>query len=594
MLNKLFLFIMIFSAGSISLAQNEEASKDNQLLSESFQNEEERNQLEDKSSVLIAKVSVTEECDVIVAGGSLSALSAALTSAREGSKTCLIEPTDWPGGQMTNQGVSAIDEAWHTTDGGPVYQAARDKRNVNPELYKWITGVGNTGSCWVSRFCFEPLAILEKFIFPAIKSENNLKVFYNTVVKSVKTVPSKSSVQPMMITEVTGLQRKSTFAPGSRLSVDLARWYEIDAEKNVLTFKGIGSKIPIVIEATEWGEVLVLSGADYVQGIENVENDPSSQIAECGQSIVFPFVIKSISRDKNNDVEKIQIVDGTTGDHSLLTGSLGETSEKFKFSLAGYEWDKVWTYRRIYGKSKGFNINELSMQNWGQGNDYDQRTLLLSTEELNLDQWQGGVNIETLKGAEEKAFSFLAYLQETSPYSNFAQLELYKESMNSGSGLSQLPYMRDTRRSIGLHGFVLTSDYLKSHFSTQTKNISFSDRIAIGLYTFDVHLLKNSCKYPKYFLDLDHRSAIMYSLPLRALTNKKIANLIPTGKTMAQSFVVNASTRVHPTEFNLGVAAGVAAAFMSENNLKTTGELVLKYRDVVERVKKYQPLDWSL
>ncbi|MEM9492855.1 MAG: FAD-dependent oxidoreductase, partial [Myxococcota bacterium] len=55
-----------------------------------------------------------EECDVVVAGGSTAALAAALTSAEEGAVTCLLEPTDWPGGQLTAGGTSAIDFAWHS------------------------------------------------------------------------------------------------------------------------------------------------------------------------------------------------------------------------------------------------------------------------------------------------------------------------------------------------------------------------------------------------------------------------------------------------------------------------------------------------
>ena len=48
-------------------------------------------------------------CDVIIAGGSTAAFAAALSSAHAGVKTCLIEPTDWVGGQLTASGVPAVD-----------------------------------------------------------------------------------------------------------------------------------------------------------------------------------------------------------------------------------------------------------------------------------------------------------------------------------------------------------------------------------------------------------------------------------------------------------------------------------------------------
>lgn len=51
------------------------------------------------------------QCDVIVIGGSVAGLSAAVTSAKEGARTCLLSPTDMLGGQMTSNGIPALDFA---------------------------------------------------------------------------------------------------------------------------------------------------------------------------------------------------------------------------------------------------------------------------------------------------------------------------------------------------------------------------------------------------------------------------------------------------------------------------------------------------
>ncbi|MEO6746297.1 MAG: FAD-dependent oxidoreductase, partial [Caldimonas sp.] len=53
------------------------------------------------------------ECDVLVAGGGMGGVAAALAAARRGCRTCLIEETDWLGGQLSAQGVSALDEHEH-------------------------------------------------------------------------------------------------------------------------------------------------------------------------------------------------------------------------------------------------------------------------------------------------------------------------------------------------------------------------------------------------------------------------------------------------------------------------------------------------
>ncbi len=49
-------------------------------------------------------------CDIVVAGGSLASLAAAITAANASSAhVCFLDPTDWPGGQLTASAVPAID-----------------------------------------------------------------------------------------------------------------------------------------------------------------------------------------------------------------------------------------------------------------------------------------------------------------------------------------------------------------------------------------------------------------------------------------------------------------------------------------------------
>ena len=53
----------------------------------------------------------TWECSVIVVGGSLGGVAAASHAMQSGAKTCLIELSPWLGGQISSQGVSAVDES---------------------------------------------------------------------------------------------------------------------------------------------------------------------------------------------------------------------------------------------------------------------------------------------------------------------------------------------------------------------------------------------------------------------------------------------------------------------------------------------------
>ncbi|CAF1654263.1 unnamed protein product, partial [Didymodactylos carnosus] len=63
------------------------------------------------------KRAVIDDCQLLIIGGSTAALGAALSAARY-TQTCLLEPTDWIGGQLTTESLAAPDFAWHKlTDG---------------------------------------------------------------------------------------------------------------------------------------------------------------------------------------------------------------------------------------------------------------------------------------------------------------------------------------------------------------------------------------------------------------------------------------------------------------------------------------------
>ncbi|MDP6259769.1 MAG: FAD-dependent oxidoreductase, partial [Rhodospirillales bacterium] len=96
----------------------------------------------------------------------------------------LIEETDWLGGQITSQGVSALDEHDYIEDFGGTrsyYQLRESIRNYyrelasDPELKEPL----NPGTCWVSRLSFEPriaLQTINSMLDPYIK-QGLLKIF---------------------------------------------------------------------------------------------------------------------------------------------------------------------------------------------------------------------------------------------------------------------------------------------------------------------------------------------------------------------------------------------------------------------------------
>lgn len=88
-------------------------------------------------------------CDVIIAGGSLASLAAAASAADYSPdvNVCYLEPTDWPGGQLTASAVPAVDFGPHNRDG---------PANVARSFASFLFGPSmpddvNLGDCWVSE-----------------------------------------------------------------------------------------------------------------------------------------------------------------------------------------------------------------------------------------------------------------------------------------------------------------------------------------------------------------------------------------------------------------------------------------------------------
>jgi len=309
----------------------------------------------------------------------------------------------------------------------------------------------------------------------------------------------------------------------------------------------------IVIDATELGDVLVTSNASFVQGTDSEVTLEMNDT--CGQCIVFPFYLQGAS------------------DLSDSNASLG-------YSLDNYTWEDVWTYRRASKQ------REISLQAWGgmegDGNDYPYSYHLQSRAKARAQLetgWRGGVNTSTLQQAEYYSLNYSKWYcaQGKAQIARIAGTE---------SGLSKVPYVRDTRRAVGLDGFRLTSAML----SNAEK---FPDRVAIGDYNaFDFHAMQR-CTLPTWAGKLQP-----YYLPLRALTSQDVPNLLVAGKTMAQTTSANSATRLHPVEWASGAAAGASAAYMLAMGFNNTAQVVSEclgpnYCRLQELIAAFHaPIEW--
>ena len=163
---------------------------------------------------------------------------------------------------------------------------------------------------------------------------------------------------------------------------------------------------------------------------------------------------------------------------------------------------------------------------------------------------------------ESRAFGWYHYYSARWNLSNSSRLhlgqprpELYldREATGTTTGLAKMPYLRDTRRSVGLDGFRLAYTSISNPSPSALFGVRFQDSVAIGSYAHDTHSISTvACHIPHYVNEAP--PAKPYYIPMRALTNDGAENLLVCGKTMATTFSANSATRLHPDEWSSGVA----------------------------------------
>lgn len=135
-------------------------------------------------------------CRVTINGGSVASFAAAVTAAAENVSTCLLEPTDWVGGQLTANGIPAVDfsREGYPSIFGSTYDT--DKSNMSPGFLRILQKLAppSYDTCWVSPYCFLPSNVVSNVLqqeLDAVKS--HLTVYYNTVPVTAHTSPVQGS-----------------------------------------------------------------------------------------------------------------------------------------------------------------------------------------------------------------------------------------------------------------------------------------------------------------------------------------------------------------------------------------------------------------
>ena len=288
------------------------------------------------------------ECEIFVAGGGFGGVATAYDALRLGRTVCMTEITDWIGGQVSAQGVSALDERplqRGDVTGETIFPSGYDEfRDRVRDAYD---GDPNPGRCWVSVLCFSPQVghqVLVDMLQPYVES-GQLHLFVDTVVSDVET-------EDNLVTAVQAIRHSPTrpeLEGGQRgdLSDYFLEWYDpepsADWDKQLITFVPPGdradSTVPwMVVDATETGELWPLADVPYLLGTDNIATywEPSAkdEVAPyCTQGFTYTFAMERTATPQYHVEPEFY----NSADHGRY----------YSFEQERFDFAAVFTYRRI-------------------------------------------------------------------------------------------------------------------------------------------------------------------------------------------------------------------------------------------------------
>lgn len=484
--------------------------------------------------------------DIAVIGGGVGGCAAALAAARMGKNVVLTEETDWIGGQLTSQAVPPDEHPWIEYFGcTSLYRQFREGVRDYYRRYFPITPVArsnlrlNPGNGRVSRLCHEPraaLAVLSHMMAPYVHSGRILLLLNHEAF--------------------------SCEVRGDRIEGVLVR--------NLATGNNVVIEAPMFIDATELGDLLPLSGTEYVVGAESRDetgephavsgpSQPHNQQAftYCFAMDYLPGTDNTIASPDDYGFWREYQADFWPDKQLSWTTRHPVTGEPFHHSLFPEpNCHALWYYRQILDKgifAPGTFASSITLVNWPQ-NDYWLGPICdVSTEEAKKHK----------QAAKNLSLSLLYWMQTEAPRHDggvgYPELRLRKDVVDTEDGLAKYPYVRESRRIKA--EFTVVEQHVASAIRGDLGAERFPDSVGIGCYRIDLHPSTNTVDY----IDI---GSWPFQIPLGALIPVRMENLLPGCKNLGVTHITNGCYRLHPVEWNIGEAAGYLAAYSTEKGLK--------------------------
>ncbi|NEZ62462.1 FAD-dependent oxidoreductase [Leptolyngbyaceae cyanobacterium CCMR0082] len=550
----------------------------------------------------------TWQCEVVVIGGSLGGVAAAYHAMEAGATTCLIELTPWLGGQISSQGVSAVDESLAMRadqNFSASWQAFKQEIAQQTVMLPEWTGKGDVtvdevNACWVGKLCFVPeagAAAAQAHLESVLPQSPESRWQTQTAFKGATFDDSGQEI--VAIHAVRRIPRRSNYIPTGRFSQALASWYSWSAdatfEKVSLRLEPPSGQRMMVIDATDTGEFVGWANLPHRLGSEAQTTTGEAHGSErdnpaCTQAFTYPFVIAL----NDDDGKSLTALDQMLQQEPPLYGA--HEHEK-QFDMEGFPFftgRSFFNYRRIVSTTRNdpFRatpvLGDMTMVNWNRGNDWTwmDPPLIFAADQIResgqQQNWLGGISAVALRHGEDHALLFARWLLETQSQPGFPLSYLMGDEayMGTQSGLSLIPYIREGRRILGRSAYG-DKAFLMREADLRTDQVGGRDftptTVAVTHYDIDIH----GCRYRNGAPSWEASSAPAkefvvrpVQIPLESMVPQEVNNLLMGGKSLAVSHIVNAVTRVHISEWGMGAAAGTTSAWLINRPNLTAADIV--------------------
>jgi hypothetical protein len=328
-----------------------------------------------------------------------------------------------------------------------------------------------------------------------------------------------------------------------------------------------------VLDATELGELLPLAQVEHVIGAESraqtgelhaLEGDPDpldqQAITWCFAIDHLPGEDHTIERPPDYDFWRTYRADFWPGPQLGWTFLDPITLERREVPIflgpTDEPLDDLWHFRRLFFRGHyppGRYASDISLINWPQ-NDYWLGPIVGVPED---------VVHRHLDGARNLSLSFLFWMQTEAPRLDggygFPGLRLRHDVVGTNDGLAKHVYVRESRRIRA--ELIVTERHIGVEQRDPVQGAeNFPDSVGIGSYRIDLHPTTRHRTY----VDI---SSWPCQIPLGALVPIRMENLLPACKNLGTTHITNGCYRVHPSEWNIGEAAGALAAYCLTHRL---------------------------